>query len=390
MRAHVKRLDRFVPQKGSLGARALGAGGWNLFLSINQTLLRLVSNLIMTRLLLPEAFGMMAMAATVLTALTLFTDIGINRSIMREIDGADTRFLRVAWVVKILRSLVVAGGVLVAALVLWLLPDGTFPAESVYAQPQMPGLIALIALSPLLLGFASTSRELTIRRLENRRFVVFSFVAQICTVLAMVGFAQISPTVWALMAGMLVNNLMVCCFTHLVLPGPRMAFEWDPEIAERLWHFGKWLIGSSVLTFVARNADKLLLGGFLGAGLFGIYVISQIWIEAGKTLITRLSEGVAFPVVAEIMRTRPHELPRLYRKVQTAVDLFCVSGFLGALILGPLLVDLLYTSDYSLAGRYLQLMSPSFLMMRYESLRSLILNAGNSRAAINPGTTCPQ
>ncbi|WP_172841240.1 oligosaccharide flippase family protein [Rhodovulum sp. P5] len=360
----------------------MSAGGWHLAMTIVQRLFSLISNLIMTRLLMPEAFGMLALAAAVMTAVTLFTDIGINRSIMREIDGADDRFLRVAWVVKVLRGIVIGAGILAAGIGLWLLPEGLFPPDSVYAQPEMPGVIAMIAISPILDGLASTSRELVMRRLENRRLVLLRIVAQLCVIPTMIGAAQISPTVWALMAGMLLGNLLNCVFTHLFLPGPRMRFEWDGEIAARLWQFGKWLLLSSALTFVALNADKLILGGLLEATLFGIYVIAQIWVESGRVLLNQLNSYVTFPVVAEVMRSRPDEVARLYRKVQTAVDFFCFSGFLVAFLLGPWLIDTLYTEEYHEAGRYLQLLSPVFLIMRYDSLGNLVLNSGDSRAVM--------
>lgn len=382
-RSLIERLMRRLrgPQD-SLGARAIGAGLWNVGMGVWRYGFRLISNLIMTRLLLPDAFGMMALAATVLTALELFTDIGINRSIIREKDGEDSFFLRVAWVVKMLRGSLIAGGVLAVAALMWLLAPHLAAAGTVYARPEMPGLIALIALAPFLEGTMSTTRELTMRRLENRRFALFMMFSQLTSIGAMVLFAAISPTVWALMAGMLTRNLLQVAFTHLWLPGPKMRFAWDAAIAARLWHFGKWLLASSVLTFVARNADRLILGGLLGSASFGIYVIAQIWIDAARTFIARLSEAVGFPVVAEILRTRPHDVPRLYRKFQATIDLFCVGCFLGALFLGQWLIDALYTPAYALAGRYLELMSGGFLLTRFDPLNGLILNTGNSRSAV--------
>jgi O-antigen/teichoic acid export membrane protein len=374
------RLTALSPKKGSLGARAINAGSWNLLTTIASQTLRLISNLIMTRLLMPEAFGMIAMASVVLTALSLFTDIGLGRSIIREKDGDSDHFLRVAWVVKILRGAVVAIGVLIGAGLLWLLGPSLAPEGTIYARPEMPGLIAMAALAPFVSGFGSTTRALTIRRLEYRRFTLLNIGAQILSTLAMVLFAQISPTVWALMAGMLTSSLLQCIFTHLFLPGPRMKFAWDSEILLRVWTFGKWLLGASTLTFVGRNADKLILGGLIGSVTFGIYVIAQFWLGAGKAFVTRLSEGVGFPAVAEVIRTRPKDVPRIFRKFQNVIDTICFSAFAFTFLLGGWLIETLYSTQYHDAGRYLQLMSPGFLIMRFDPLMNLIMNTGNSRA----------
>lgn len=374
------RLVAMIPGRGSLGGRALRAGGWSMAEVLTGHLFRLCSNLIMTRLLLPEAFGLMAMAVTVLTALTLFTDMGIQRSVTREPDGAEERFLRAAWVVKLGRGALVSAGVLGVAGLLWLLAPGLAAPGTVYADPRLPGLIALVALASLMQGAESTSKELLLRRLQPRLITLVGVAAQATGILSMIGFAQLSPTVWALLCGMLVNNAVLLLASHLVYPGPAMRPEWDRGVADRLWHYGKWLIGSSAFTFVARSADKLILASLLPAAAFGIYTIALIWVEAGRLLIARLIDRVGFAAMSEVLRTRPDEVRRLFGRFQAVIDLFCLAAFLAALLGGEILIRLLYTEAYHAAGGYLALLSLAFLVMRFEPLNGLVMNMGNSRA----------
>ena len=105
----------------SLTRRVAKAGSWSIVQVLGINLLRLCSNLIMTRLLVPEAFGLMAMVSMLIAGFQLFTDIGINRSVSREPDGDQDHFLRVAWMVKIGRGSMIASGVLTAAILLWFL-----------------------------------------------------------------------------------------------------------------------------------------------------------------------------------------------------------------------------------------------------------------------------
>ena len=345
-------------------------------------MIRLASNLIMTRLLLPEAFGMIALASTVLSAINLSTDMGIRRSITREPDGDSVHFLRMAWVIKMLRSGIISGAILGIALLMWLLAPGLAPEGTIYAQPEMPGVIALIALAPLFRGIGSTSWELALRTIDRRSIVIWTIIPHITSVLAMIAFAQISPTVWALMCGMLTSYLVQSLATHLFMPGPRMGFVWDKEIADRMWHFGKWIMGSSFLGFASRNADKFVLGGILGSATFGLYVIAQIWVEAGRTLIRQIGDGIGFPVIAEAARTRPDDVPRLYRRFQHRIDILCVGACAVAVVGGPILIDLLYTDTYQPAAHLLQLMAFSFLALRFNTLGNLVLTAGNSRGLL--------
>ncbi|WP_227271826.1 oligosaccharide flippase family protein [Roseobacter weihaiensis] len=369
-------------QGESLGQRAKRGARWTVIGIALTSVIRLASNLIMTRLLVPEAFGMIALASTIMTAINLSTDMGIARSVTREPDGDTKLFLRMAWMVKMLRSALIAGAILALAALMWLLAPGLAPAGTIYAQPEMPGLIALIALAPICRGMGSANWELALRNIDRRSIVIWTVLPLMVSILAMIAFAQISPTVWALMFGMLTNFLVQSLATHLFFPGPRMKFVWDKEIGDRLWHFGKWIMGSSFLSFVSRNADKFVLGALLGSATFGLYVIAQIWVEAGRNLIKKIGDGIGYPVIAEVARTRPEDLVRLYRRFQYRIDALCLAACAAAVVGGPIIVDLLYTDTYQQAGHLLQLMAFSFLVLRFSTLSNLVLTAGNSRAML--------
>ncbi len=369
-----------VHRKASLGRRALKAGGWIAFQMVVTNILRLSSNLIMTRILLPEAFGLIALVSTLVIGFNLLTDIGISRSIMRDSDGGTDRFLRTAWVVKIGRGAMICGAILALALLVFVLgPDLAVPG-SVYADPRLSGLLTLSAFVPLMIGLEATTKEVAMRNLNFSRLTVLTIGAQFLSVIAMIGFAQISPTVWALMAGMLVNNLVNLVGSHLFFKGPRMTYIWDKDIADRLWQYGKWLIGSSALTFIARHADKLIFGAYLSATVFGLYSIALIWIEAGRMIITKLLDTVGFPTLSEVIRERPGDLNRIYRKFQRIADLLCIVAFAVTFLAGPWLITYIYEETYHPARQFISLLSLLFLSLRFNPLGGLLMNLGNSRA----------
>nr|WP_325248395.1 oligosaccharide flippase family protein [Amylibacter sp.] len=364
---------------GSLGQRILKAGSWSLILVVGGRGLRLASNLIMTRILVPEAFGLMAMVGILIAGFGHFTDIGINRSIAREPDGDEEHFLHVAWVFKIIRGATIGLGVLLTALALWLLAPAMAPLGSVYADPRLPLLITLSALTPIIMGFESTTYDLAARHLNMKYIALIEVGGQVLQIVAMVAFAALSPTVWALMAGMLTGAALKSASTHFLFSGPRMTWAWNTEIAGRIWHYGKWLMGSSVFSFVAQSADRFVLAALLSTTTFGIYAIAQTWIGAGGMIISRISDSVGFPAVSEMIRTRPNDVPRLYRKFQSVIDVMCILAFLIVLFGGQTLIDLLYTPVYSEAGHYLAILSVIFLTLRFNTLNGLIMNLGHSK-----------
>ena len=98
----------------SLRQRILRAGTWTFVgYGVSQAI-RLGGNLVMTRLLVPEMFGVMAIASIVLAMLMMLSDIGLTHNIVQSRRGEDPVFLNTAWAVQIIR-----GGLLWAAALLF-------------------------------------------------------------------------------------------------------------------------------------------------------------------------------------------------------------------------------------------------------------------------------
>src|SRR5262249_22985902 len=140
-----------------LKQRVLSAGLWSILSYAFSFAFRLGSNLFMTRQLLPEMFGLTAIAFTFLTGLSLFSDLGLGPSVVQNRRGEERLFLNPVWVIQILR-----GGLLcclaLGGSVLMLVADkiGLVPKESIYADPYLPYVIAALSITTIIAGFEST------------------------------------------------------------------------------------------------------------------------------------------------------------------------------------------------------------------------------------------
>src|SRR6056297_1188757 len=99
----------------SMKGRAVRSTGFTIIKIGGHNFLRLVSNLALTRLLFPEAFGIMAIVQVVLVGVAMFSDFGIKGSIVQDERGDDPDFLNTAWTFQILRGFVLGTVVLLAA-----------------------------------------------------------------------------------------------------------------------------------------------------------------------------------------------------------------------------------------------------------------------------------
>ena len=99
--------------------------------------LQLGANLVLTRILFPEAFGLMALVGVFIAGIQLISDIGIRPSLIRSSRGEDPEFQATAWTLQVVR------GVWVTALALLL----AWPYALIYDQPILAPLISVVAFS---------------------------------------------------------------------------------------------------------------------------------------------------------------------------------------------------------------------------------------------------
>ena len=363
-----------------LALRVAKGAGWVFGTSSVALVLRLTSNLIMVRYLQPDAFGLMAFALLTQIAAELMTDLGIGQSVVREKDGDTARFLRVAWTVKLIRSLCVAAGILLIAVGVYFMGPTIGAPASVYGRPEAPAIISFLALSSLINGAESTNIFLAKRRLEYGRLSALELGSQIIALLFMVVAVQVSATVWVLMGGTLVGAMSRLIFSHLILPGARMRLAFDQDVRARLWRFGKWIMASSGLNYIASYADALILGALLGAATFGVYTIANTWIQGVITILRKFSDEVGYSALAEVINQRPEDLSRVFGRYMRVMTVLLTTGFLGCVSLAQPFIDFLYPGAFEEAGLYLQLMAPTLLLFRGNAHMAIIMAMGNSRA----------
>jgi O-antigen/teichoic acid export membrane protein len=141
-------------------------------------------------------------------------------------------------------------------------------------------------------------------------------------------------------------------------------------------------MGSSALNFVARHADRLIMGALLDVESFGFYTIALMWVLAAGELVNKLINKVGFPVFAEVRRERPGQRARIFLRFTTVIDAICLSAFLAMLFGGPLLIDLLYPDLYGTSASFMPLLGLGILVGRFQSLGMLVLSEGDSRAML--------
>jgi O-antigen/teichoic acid export membrane protein len=311
----------------------------------NQAI-RLASNLVLTRVLFPEAFGLMAIVNAVLGGLAMFSDLGLSASIVQNRRGDDPAFLDTAWTLQILRGLVLFGLAAAAAL----------PLAAFYEQPQLAQLIAAAALSVLITGFNSTALPRLQRHLALKQIVILELAAQIVAVVVMISWALLRPTVWALVGGALVSSAIKMGGSHYVGRHRPDRLRWEKDAARALFAFGKWIFFSTILAFLVGQADRLIFGKLVSMQELGVYSIAAMLSMSAALLTNQIGTSVIFPAFSRTREDRT-AFRQVYARSKRSLN--ALSGFVLIVLVssGVPLVEILYDERYAGAGLFLQILA---------------------------------
>jgi O-antigen/teichoic acid export membrane protein len=355
----------------TLRARAMRGSALTLMSFGGSNLLRLGGNLMLTRILFPEAFGLMALVQVFIFGLQMFSDLGIHTSVIRSPRGTDPVFLDSAWTVQVIR-----GGLL------WLGCLGlAMPAATFYEQPQLLQLLPVAGLTILILGFLSINMATVNRNIMLGRLTFLELGSQGVGLAVMIVAALVFQSVWALVLGSLVDSIFRVVLSYLILPGRRAQFGLERSALLELFHFGKWIFIATIAGFLIQHGDRAILGRYITLTDLALYNIGFFLGAVPEMLNSALNGRILFPLYCN---KPPSESIENRTKTLHARTLLTGSSFaisIPLIFLGDELVTLLYDPRYHGAGPILVAICTArlFTITTY-AYGSVLLAAGASQA----------
>ncbi len=152
------------------GKRVAWGGIWSIAGFASRQVVRFGSNLLLTRFLDRQDYGLVAIVWPVVLGVHLFTDFGIGQSIIQNPRGEERAFRNTAWTIQAARGLG-----------LWLVLVAIAPfVADFYDQPILAAMIAVAGLGIALGGLEATSLHVRSRNLDVRSVVSLELVSQLC------------------------------------------------------------------------------------------------------------------------------------------------------------------------------------------------------------------
>src|ERR1700676_5318807 len=205
-------ISRFVNLKGDLFATGASFGA--------QAIIKLGSSLILTRILRPEAYGIITILMSVTFVIELIGDINVTLFIIRDKHGEEPRYLNTAWTLQLARA------VLNSVILFFCAP---LIAQYIYHAPSLANPLRFISIWYIVAGLQSMSFPIAIRRKRSRIIVYSELAATFLSSSFAVIYCYYSRDYWGLIYAIVLQRALLTVMTHLYYPElrPKLQLDWS-------------------------------------------------------------------------------------------------------------------------------------------------------------------
>ncbi len=316
-----------------------------IILQAATSILRLGSNLILTRLLVPEAFGVVAIVVSIWYVLVMLSDLGLRTYVTRHPTASD-ELVQTVWTIRFIRNIFLATVMFVGA---------DFFA-SLYSAPEVSPAIRVASAFILIegltsLGFLTNERARRVIRLTLIDFAKFLFTTTV-TIFA----AYFLRNFWAIIISMFVSAVFTLVVSYTLVKGPPIRFRLDREHVLDLWRFCRYVIPASMISIILTQTDKFFLAKFFPLAELGKYMLASALAMTILTVTNEYIMRVFYPRFAQANREAPEKAGDVFYASRRQIMLLLAFGAGGVIGGAELIIRILFNDNYLGAGFYLAIL----------------------------------
>ncbi len=265
---------------------------WNAVGNMGAQGIQFITTLVLARLLIPEEFGVVAMATSFTLLAGVVNQLGISPSIVQKKDITESHLTSAFWA-NILMGII---------LCLITIGVSDFIADFFNNRKVQP-VLCVLSFTFFIGAVKIVNTALLVKELQYRKlsYIVLAEMASngiLAIILAFLDFG-----VWSIVAGRLVG-IFIGVVVTFCLNKWRPSFYFDIIAFKELFSFGIQVMCSSFLSYFITTLDNIIVGRYLGAVALGVYSIAYNIVTLPQKKISSIVTGVAFPAFSRIQDDR--------------------------------------------------------------------------------------
>lgn len=288
-----KRTVQQLLLSGSLRAKAMRGGVFLGGGSVAEQATRLARNILLTRLLVPSAFGTMAIVMSSSAIVGTLTEVGLRAAVVQNPRGGEKAYLDAGWWMAMGRAVFTYA--IIFAMAPWV--------ARFYGSAELSALLRVTLLGTVFDGAMSPRSILPQKELKFGRWIGITNGGAIAGVVLTVVLAFAFRNVWALAIGFCAENAFRCLLSYILCPG-LPALKWDRHIAADLYKFSRGVFGLSFLNLIFSRTDIFVLGKLYSTTQLGFYSMAVALVQTPSVFFVGMMAQTLFPAVAHVQQDK--------------------------------------------------------------------------------------
>jgi O-antigen/teichoic acid export membrane protein len=327
-------FDRFLGggtlrAKATRGAALLGGG------SVAEQAIRFARNMLLTRLLAPNAFGAMAIVMATSAIVGTLTDIGSRSAVIQNPRGGEPSYVNAGWWMEMGRAISMYVVIFTMAPLV----------AHFYGNAELSVLLRVTLLGTLFDGALSPGSILLQKEMKFGRWMVLNNGGAICGVALTVILSFVLRDVWALAIGFCSENFFRCVLSYILCPGLPL-LGWDRHALQALFKFSRAGFGLSFLNLVFSRTDVFVLGKLYSSTELGLYVMAVALVLTPASFVTSILGQSLFPAIAQMQDDR-ERVNRALTEVTSWLVLFGLPCVVVIYLCGNSFLSIFYGARYA-------------------------------------------
>lgn len=325
----------------SLNKRAASATKWSLLTEIVVKLVTPITQLILARILAPEAFGVVATVTMVTSFADMFSDSGFQKYLVQH-EFKDKE--------ELLRNANVAFWTNMAVSLLLWLAISVFrdPLAAMVGNPGLGGALMVACASLPMTSFSSIQLALFRRELDFKSLLPIRTVAALIPLVVTLPLALLGFDYWSLIIGTIAGNLFNAMALTVKSPWkPRLFYSW--AILKEMFAFSGWSLLEAIAIWLTSWAGTFVVGGLLSSYYLGLYKQPMTFVNSAFALVTNATTPILFSSLSKLQDS-DEEFRSFFFRFQFSVGMFVLPLGVGIFFFRDFLTQLLLGDQWGEAS----------------------------------------
>ncbi|KQQ87036.1 hypothetical protein ASF77_15575 [Massilia sp. Leaf139] len=318
----------------------------------------IASTLVLARILVPEDFGIVAMASVVVGFADIIFDLGINVALIQRKDPSQA-YYNTAWTLRIIQFTCVAAVLAILA---------PFAADY-YKDVRVTAVVQVMAASVMVVGFENVgiiNFQKELRFAEDAKFVLFKRLVSFFITIAL---TLILENYWGMVLGALFGRLAAVIRSYMVHPmRPWFGLsEW-----KEIFGVSQWILVKNISQFLDRRLHVFLVGGIATTGVTGGYTLATEIADIPGTDLLAPINRVLFPAFARA-RDNMRELTKLLVSAQAVQVMITFPTCVGFIMTAHEFVPVALGEKWIFIVPFIQILALSNIIQSISSSANYVL-----------------